>query len=199
MMNSSPTLVIAGSLRPTRVSPKVADWIAAIGRETTGGAFETVDLADWPLPMDDEPGMPQAGHYTHDHTRAWSAKIAAAPAFVFVMPQYNGGYPAALKNAIDHLYREWAGKPALIVTYGGHGGGRGGEQLAQVCSFVKMQPLETRPALTLSRARIEANDGQIDPAVEFAPQRDELVAAFAAFAAALDQTIAGDDAAVISR
>jgi NAD(P)H-dependent FMN reductase len=41
---------------------------------------------------------------------------------VFVSPQYNWGYPAPLKNAIDHLYKEWLGKPAVIVTYGGHGG-----------------------------------------------------------------------------
>uniref|UniRef100_UPI0035C958E9 NADPH-dependent FMN reductase n=1 Tax=uncultured Sphingomonas sp. TaxID=158754 RepID=UPI0035C958E9 len=192
---TSPTLVIAGSVRPTRIAPQVAAWIAAIGRETTGGAFEAIDLADWPLPMDDEPGMPQSGDYTHDHTRAWSARIAAASGFVFVMPQYNGGYPAALKNAIDHLYREWAGKPALIITYGGHGGARGGEQLAQVCSFVKMQPLETRPALTLSRARIEANDGRIDPATEFAAHVEDLRVAFGAYSTA----IAGDDAPVISR
>ncbi|TPG54881.1 NADPH-dependent FMN reductase [Sphingomonas glacialis] len=195
MTYTSPTLVIAGSLRPTRISPKIAAWIAALGEEATHALFETLDLADWPLPMDDEPGMPQSGHYTQDHTRAWSAKIAAAPGFVFVMPQYNGGYPAPLKNAIDHLYREWAGKPALIVTYGGHGGGRGGEQLAQVCSFVKMKPLETRPALTLPRERIEANDGQIDPAVAFASQRDEIGTALAEYAAVL----ATDDAAVISR
>ncbi|MGY2735278.1 NADPH-dependent FMN reductase [Sphingomonas sp. UYP23] len=195
MTQTSPTLVIAGSLRPTRISPKIAAWIATLARETTHTAFETVDLTDWPLPMDDEPGMPQAGHYAHDHTRAWSAKIAAASGFVFVMPQYNGGYPAPLKNAIDHLYREWAGKPALIVTYGGHGGGRGGEQLAQVCSFVKMKPLETRPALSLPRERIEANDGQIDPAVDFAAERDTLCSALAEYAVAL----ATDDAAVISR
>ncbi len=195
MTQTSPTLVIAGSLRPTRISPKIAAWIAALARETTHAPFETVDLADWPLPMDDEPGMPQSAHYTHDHTRAWSAKIAAAPGFVFVMPQYNGGYPAPLKNAIDHLYREWSGKPALIVTYGGHGGGRGGEQLAQVCSFVKMKPLDARPALTLPRERIEANDGQIDSATVFAAQRDEICAALAEYAALL----ATDDAAVISR
>ena len=170
-MSECPTLVIAGSVRPTRIAPQVAEWIAAIARETTGRPFETVDLADWRLPMDDEPGM----------------------------PQYNGGYPAALKNAIDHLFTEWAGKPALIVTFGGHGGGRGGEQLAQVCSFVKMRPLETRPALTVSRGVITGNNGQIDPATEFAAHRKDVLAALAEFAAALAARIAGDDAPVITR
>jgi NAD(P)H-dependent FMN reductase len=43
-------------------------------------------------------------------------------AFVFVTPQYNWGIPAGLKNALDYLFNEWKGKPAMIVSYGGHGG-----------------------------------------------------------------------------
>ncbi len=39
---------------------QVADWVAGIGR-ASGGTFEVVDLRDWPLPMDDEPDMPQRG------------------------------------------------------------------------------------------------------------------------------------------
>ena len=46
--------------------------------------------------------------------------------------QYNWGYPAALKNALDYLYRSWNGKPAMIVSYGSHGGGKGAAQLKQV-------------------------------------------------------------------
>ncbi len=134
--------------------------------------------------MDDEPGMPQRGQYALEHTRAWSRKIAAAPAFVFVAPQYNGGYPAALKNAIDHVYEEWAGKPAMIVTYGGHGGGYCAEQLQQVFKFVHMIPVVTRPALRLSRALIEGNSGEIDPAAEFAAHLGDLRQAFAEFASA---------------
>lgn len=134
--------------------------------------------------MDDEPGVPHAGDYAFEHTRAWSRKIAAADAFVFVTPQYNWGYPAALKNALDHLYREWAGKPAMIVTYGGHGGDRCAAQLQQVCEGLHMAPLPTRPGLTLSSERIEANSGEIDPAAEFASHLGELRQAFGELAAA---------------
>lgn len=82
--------------------------------------------------MDDEPGIPAMGEYRQAHTRARSRKIAGADGFVFVSPQYNWGYPAPLKNALDHVYREWRGKPAVIVTYGGHGGGKCSAQLLQV-------------------------------------------------------------------
>lgn len=46
--------------------------------------------------------------------------------------QYNWGYPAALKNALDYLYHEWLGKPAVIITYGTRGGGKAAAQLQQV-------------------------------------------------------------------
>jgi NAD(P)H-dependent FMN reductase len=187
MIHASPPLVIAGSLRPRRLAIHIAEWVARVGAETTGAAFEMVDLKDWPLPMDDEPGVPAGGQYEFEHTRAWSRKIAAAPAFVFVTPQYNWGYPAALKNALDHLYGEWGGKPAMIVSYGGHGGGRSAEQLAQVCQALRMTPMATRPGLTLTREQIEGNTGEIDPA-RFAAHLDELRAAFGELAAALRGT-----------
>ena len=43
----------------------------------------------------------------HQQTREWSAQVAAADAFVFVMPEYNHGYNAELKNALDYLHSEW--------------------------------------------------------------------------------------------
>jgi len=185
MTQISPILVIAGSVRPRRVSIHIAQWVAALGRETMGDAFEVVDLKDWRLPMDDEPGIPAAGSYDLDHTLAWSRKIAAAPAFVFVTPQYNWGYPAPLKNALDHLYKEWAGKPSMIVTYGGHGGGKCAQQLTQVLEALHMPPVATKPAMRLAREKIEANAGEIDPATEFGGYVDELRQAFGELAAAL--------------
>lgn len=184
MIHASPILVIAGSLRPRRICIQVAEWVAKIGRETTDAALEVIDLKDWPLPMDDEPGVPAGGDYEFEHTRAWSRKIAQADAFVFVTPQYNWGYPAALKNALDHLYSEWAGKPAMIVTYGGHGGGRCAEQLQQVCEGLHMTLVATKPGLRLPREQIEANSGEIDPPAEFEGHLDDLRRAFGELAAA---------------
>jgi NAD(P)H-dependent FMN reductase len=184
MIHTPKILVIAGSLRPRRLAVQIADWVVAVGRDAIDAAFEVVDLKDWPLPMDDEPGVPAAGAYEFEHTRAWSRKIASGEAFVFVTPQYNWGYPAALKNALDHLYGEWAGKPAMIVTYGGHGGGRCAEQLQQVCRGLHMTALATKPGLTLTREQIETNSGLIDPAAQFVSHLDDLWQAFGELATA---------------
>jgi NAD(P)H-dependent FMN reductase len=184
MIHASKTFVIIGSTRAGRICPQIAQWVAQIGREAVSGEVEIVDLKDWPLPEDDEPGVPAVHDYVFDHTRAWSRKVAEADAFVFVAPQYNWGYPAPLKNALDHLYKEWAGKPAMIVSYGSHGGGKCARQLRQVLKGLKMKPVTTMPGLKLARERIKANAGIVEPAAEFARHRRKLKRAFVQLAAA---------------
>jgi NAD(P)H-dependent FMN reductase len=79
--------------------------------------------------------------YVNEHTRAWSRRVDAASAFVFVTPEYNHGYNAALKNAIDYLRHEWAARPVGFVSYGGPAGGvRAVEQLTQVVTALRMTP-----------------------------------------------------------
>ncbi len=116
-----------------------------------------IDLADHPLPFFDEPIIPQTItnplDYHHEHTRAWSKLISSYEAFVFVTPQYNWSFPANLKNAIDYLFNEWGGKPAMIVSYGGHGGGHSAEQLKQVLTAVKMRPVGRSVGLTFPKER----------------------------------------------
>src|ERR1700679_3039879 len=120
-MNMTPgVLLIMGSTRASRICPRIAGWVAGIGRSVNDHAYEVVDLMDWPLPMHDEPGIPAGmGGYAQAHARAWSEKVAGASAIVFVTAQYNWGYPGPLKNSIDHLFHEWRGKAAAIVSYGG--------------------------------------------------------------------------------
>ncbi|AOX20088.1 NADPH-dependent FMN reductase [Kozakia baliensis] len=147
-------LVIMGSVRAGRLCPAITQWVSTVGQDKTNLAIEIIDLAEWPLPMDDEPGLPALGLYKQPHSKAWSEKVAQADGFVFVTPQYNWGYPAVLKNAIDHCYLEWKGKPLMIVTYGGHGGGKCAAQLCQVADGLKMRPVFPMPAITLSNAMI---------------------------------------------
>ena len=108
------------STRPGRLAPAVADCRRGDRLEATGSGatVEVADLADLGLPLLDEPEHPASGAYAHEHTRSWSRRVAAADAFVVVTPEYNYGMPAALKNAFDFLYHEWAWKPVGFVSYG---------------------------------------------------------------------------------
>jgi NAD(P)H-dependent FMN reductase len=177
-------LVIMGSARAGRLNPLVAGWIVGLAREHTDCSYEIIDLAEWHLPLDDEPAIPATGRYQEAHTHAWSQKIAAADALIFVTPQYNWGYPAALKNAIDHLYLEWHGKPAMIVTYGGHGGTKCAQQLKQVGEAVELRLVEATPALVLPRAVIREG-ATLDPERDFKDHVTSVRDALGALAAFL--------------
>ena len=174
-----------GSVRAGRLCPTIASWVVGIGRASTSLSYELVDLANWPLPLSDEPSIPAAGSYVQEHTRAWSRKVAGAGGFVFVTPQYNWGYPAVLKNALDHLYKEWAGKPLMIVSYGGHGGSRCATQLRQVAEGLKMHLVMTMPAITLTRQMIESG-GPVNPEKDFRAPADDVRRAFSELAAQLE-------------
>lgn len=142
-MQGRPKLtVIIGSTRPGRVGAAVGQWFAARAREYGGVDVEVADLAAVNLPMLDEPNHPQFRRYVHQHTRDWSALIDRTDTVVFVTPEYNHGYPASVKNAIDFLYHEWADKPVGFVSYGGVSAGtRSVNQLTPVVTAVGMVPV----------------------------------------------------------
>lgn len=135
--------IIVASTRPNRVGLKIGQWIAS--EVAAHGGFdeiELVDLAEVNLPFMNEPNHPRLGQYTHQHTRDWSAKVAEADAFLFVMPEYNYGYNAELKNAIDYLHAEWHYKPVGLVSYGGVSAGtRAAQMIKQVVTTLKMTPI----------------------------------------------------------
>ena len=111
--------LIVASTRPGRVGEPIGQWIAARARDRGDLEVEIVDLAEVDLPMFAEPKHPRTGEYTLQSTRDFSATIDRAAGFILVYPEYNHSYNAALKNALDHLNREWAGKPVGLVSYGG--------------------------------------------------------------------------------
>lgn len=121
--------IIEGSTRPGRRCPAVVDWIARAGQDDpamVAGEIDLarIDLSAQALPLLDEAVPALFGRYEHAHTRAWSDRIRRFDGFIFVTPEYNHSVPAALKNAIDFLYDEWADKAAAIVSYGVDGGVR---------------------------------------------------------------------------
>ncbi|ALM41993.1 NADPH-dependent FMN reductase [Streptomyces albidoflavus] len=154
--------IIIASTRPGRIGPTVAAWVEEYAQRHGGfDEIEVVDLAEVGLPFMDEPNHPRLGQYTHEHTRRWSAKVSEADAFVFVMPEYNFGFNAELKNALDFLHSEWAYKPVGLVSYGGVSAGtRAAQMIKQVVTTLKMTPLSE--AVSIPFAMQLVKDGTLE-------------------------------------
>jgi NAD(P)H-dependent FMN reductase len=139
-MNEKPIRlgIIVASVREGRVAPVVAQWfIETARRRSVSGdaefAVDIIDLAETPLPQELSGGR---------DVDVFARRIAEAEAFVVVTSEYNHGYPAALKTAIDSVKHEWRAKPVGFVSYGGLSGGlRAVEQLRQVVVEVHMVPV----------------------------------------------------------
>jgi NAD(P)H-dependent FMN reductase len=141
--------IILGSTRPGRVGEAVARWVHQIAVRRTDAQYELLDVKDFNLPLLDEPVPPSRGQYSQSHTKAWAAKIDSFDGFVFVTPEYNHGTSAALKNAIDFLYREWNNKAAGFVGYGSAGGVRAVENLRLVMGELMVADVRGQVMLSL--------------------------------------------------
>jgi NAD(P)H-dependent FMN reductase len=161
--------LILCSQRKPRVCPQIADYVFNIlnndssqtGQKAARVKIRKIDLATWNLPMMDEPLNPSKithfSQYLHQHTQNWSQEISKYSGFVLVTPQYNRGYPASIKNALDYLAHEWKGKPAMVVSYGGRGAGRKAAiQLKDVLLSLGMVPIETMPGLPIPSVSSDA-------------------------------------------
>jgi NAD(P)H-dependent FMN reductase len=155
--------VIIGSTRPGRVGSAVADWI--IDRARAHGDFEVevADLAVLNLPIFDEPNHPRLRRYVNQHTKDWSEIVERSDAFIFVIPEYNYGFNAATKNAIDYLNQEWQNKAAGIVSYGGVAAGtRAAQMLKQVMSALKIVPVTDSVNIPFVGEKLD-EDGRLKP------------------------------------
>ena len=149
-------LVVTTSTRPVRIGPVITDWFASFAREHGGFDVDVADLGELNLPMMDEPQHPRLGQYEREHTKRWSAQVKAADAIVFVTPEYNGTFTAALKNAIDYLSAEWAYKPVSFVSYGGLSGGlRAVLSFKPIASAMGMYAIPQSVALPMPWAMIQ--------------------------------------------
>lgn len=136
------TQMIVGTTRDGRQGKMVADWfLAQVQKTQKDMQVELIDLAQWELPMFDEPVSPSFnnGNYKSEKGKAFANKIGEADAYIIVTAEYNHGYPASLKNAIDYAYYEWNKKPVGFISYGGISGGiRAVEQLRLVAAELQM-------------------------------------------------------------
>lgn len=128
--------IIVGSVREGRTAIKVARWIERTIRNYDFSTLnvEIVDLKTWDLPIFAGANPPLTGIYDQPKQQEWAEKIAQGDAFIFISPEYNHGYSPALKNALDYLGKEWNGKPAAYVSYGGSNGSRSIDQIRQVAT-----------------------------------------------------------------
>ena len=155
--------VIVASTRPGRVGAAVGEWFAAEAGADGRFDVEVIDLQEVALPFLDEPKHPRFRDYTHEHTKRWSETIDRGDAYAFVMPEYNHGYSAPLKNAIDFLWHEWNDKPVVLVSYGGVSGGlRAATSLKPVLDSVRLQFAAEVPIpfvhSFVEDGKVEAND-----------------------------------------
>ncbi|GAA4483580.1 NAD(P)H-dependent oxidoreductase [Rhodococcus olei] len=140
--------VLIGSVRRGRFGPVVADWFVRRARQRADLDIGVLDLADISLPVD---------HSDTPESQSFRRRIDEADAFVMVTPEYNHGYPAALKNAIDTAKQEWRAKPVGFVSYGGLSGGlRATEQLRQVVAEVHMVSIRQTVSFHQARKRFDA-------------------------------------------
>lgn len=155
---------VIASTRPGRVGPAIGEWFHEFAK--SHGQFDAhlIDLADFNLPVYDEPHHPMRRQYTQEHTKKWSESVNAADAFVFVLPEYNMSPPPSFLNAVDYLFWEWQYKPAGFVSYGGVSGGLRAAQPARLhVSTLKMMPVPEGVALPnvfaqLKDGKFEGND-----------------------------------------
>lgn len=152
--------IVLASTRPGRAGEPVARWVETACRDHGEFEVELVDLAEIGLPFVDEAAHPFMRQYAHEHTRSWSAVIEAADAFVFITPEYNYGFCAPLKNALDFLFFEWRYKPVGIVSYGGVSGGtRGVQMLKQVMDGLRLSPIG--PNVHIPFIHEQVSDGRL--------------------------------------
>jgi NAD(P)H-dependent FMN reductase len=128
--------------------------------------FELVDLKELDLPWFTSATSPSMANkqYTDPKVQEWSKMVDAADAFIIVNPEYNHGYTAPLKNALDHLYPEWNNKPVAFVSYGGMvGGSRAVQMLRQVAIELQMAPIREGIHIPFIWSALDENGNPKDP------------------------------------
>lgn len=143
--------MILGTVRRERESEKVARFVLSQMKNYPNLETKPLDLLDYPFPI-----MEERLRYRDDPPpglREFAKEIDQGDGIVIVTPEYNHGYPGALKNAIDYLLPEFDKKPIGIVTVsaGGFGGVNCLAQLRLV--FFGMGACPIPESLTVSRVQ----------------------------------------------
>ncbi len=160
-------LVILGSTRTVRAGEKVTSWLLPIAQKRTDATYELIDVRALNLPIFSNPKSPKTIEHAYEDPReqAWVAKVESADGFIIVTPEYNHGYPPALKNALDCVYAGWNNKPVAFVSYGGIAAGtRAVQQLRQVVVELQMTPIRNQVAIPFISAAFDPDGKPLNAA-----------------------------------
>ncbi len=163
--------VILGSTREGRFSEKPGGWIVDELKKRDGIEAEVLDLRDYPMPFFNEPVSPSVitEPYKNEAVQRWTRKIDEGDGYVIIAPEYNHGYPAVLKNALDYTYKSWNRKAVGFVGYGSAMGARSIEQLRLVVAELQMVSVRQSvliPGAVYMEAKNASSDGAVKTAFE---------------------------------
>ena len=113
--------VVLGTAREGRVSERVA---RAVTKEVGTLPEVTTQLVDVKNHLYTATVPPWGSGGADERETEWKRIASRADGFVFVVPEYNFGYPGELKLLLDSLYASYEKKPALVcgVSVGVFGG-----------------------------------------------------------------------------
>lgn len=155
--------VILGSIRRNRESAKVARYAFRHLQQREGIDAELVDLKELELPM-----MEERLRFRNDapaNVLDFSAKIDRADSVIVVAPEYSGGYPGVLKNALDYVKPECSRKPFGIITVSASSGGALClTALRQLLLHLGGVPIPATLPVTNVRDAFDADGNPADPA-----------------------------------
>ena len=186
-------LVLAGSARLDSIHRKLARQTVEALRHA-GMEATLADLRDFPMPIYD--GDLEAGEGIPPAAKALKELARRHDGFAIASPEYNGGYPALLKNALDWISRPepgdrplevFRGKVAAILSAspGPAGGSRGLRQLRELLEMMNVSVVPQELAIARSSAAFDA-EGRLARAEDLAGLQEVA----AALARAVDQKAA---------
>lgn len=142
--------ILLGSIRKGRKSLMVGSRLIEEGKQFEKAEFELIDIKNYNLPI-----MPKklseydGSEPEYDDLMSLQQKLNEQDGFIFIVPEYNHGITAALKNVLDYYYTEFNNKALGIVSYGLDGGVRAAEQVRLIAGELRMADVRTHPTLNL--------------------------------------------------
>lgn len=124
-------LIISASVREGRNSHRIALFFKKYLEENKLASASIADLNEYKFPLFNERLMFQKDPAAN--VLEFAGRVKKADGVIIVTPEYNGGYPASLKNVVDLLYDEWHHKPIAISTVSN--GSFGGSQVITSLQF----------------------------------------------------------------